>query len=245
MLTVVTGWSPSGFREYGSRFVESFVRHWPREVRCLAYVEQIENIPTRIEQRLIDAIPGCRDFINRHRANPAANGRAPSAAWKESARAAGYNFRFDAVKFCRQGFIPLAAAGEVRHGLLCWLDADVVTFRDVANGFVESLLPAGKDVAYLGRGAKHSEIGFQLYRVPAALPMLQQFRDLYATDAIFGLKEWHSAYAFDNARTQSAIAAHDMTPGRSGHVWFRTPLGTCTDHLKGARKLAGRSPERQ
>lgn len=247
-LTVVTGWSPSGWREYGRRFLDTFDRHWPPDVPLRIYVEEVRTLPPcrrEVHQVLLDVIPGCRAFIERHRASARANGREVRPEWKESCRAAGYNYRFDAWKFSRQGFIPYHAALELgAAGLLCWLDGDVVSLRDVPPGFVEGLLPEGKACAYLGRGDKHSEIGFQLYRLPHALPMLREFSAIYETDAVFDLPEWHSAYVFDVARRRSGVAAVDLTPGGSGHVWMASPLRQYADHLKGKRKKWGRSPER-
>jgi hypothetical protein len=242
MLTVISGASPKGMREYGQAFLDSFAKHWPTSVRLLFYTEEPVAMP-RGENRLIWDIPGCRDFIERHRENRAANGREPRIGWKDRDRQTGYSYRYDAWKFCRQGFIPLAAAQEIGDGLLCWLDGDVVTHRDVPEGFIESLLPAGKDVAYLGRGEKHSEIGFQLYRLPHALPLLERFRSWYASDGVFGLREWHSAFVWDLARRESGLRAHDLTPGGSGHVWMQSPLRQYTDHKKGDRKKLAHSPE--
>jgi hypothetical protein len=244
MITVVTGFSPAGFSEYGARFLESFHRHWPRDVRLLVYTEEPMQF-VRGECRLIWDIPGCRQFIERYTGDVEKVGLKPNGRWKPKERQAGYSYRFDAVKFCRQGFIPWHAAQLVREGLLCWLDADVVTFRDVPGGFIEGLLPDDCDLAYLGRGAKHSEIGFQLYRLPQAFDMLTEFASMYRDDRIFQLHEWHSAYVFDHVRQACGIRAHDLTPGGRGHVWFDSPLGKYMDHCKGDRKKLGRSPERR
>lgn len=266
MLTVCTGWSPAGWIEYGQRFATTFDRYWPKDVRLIVYGEQAVPLP-RGEFRLLSGIPGCMEFLKRND-NAIARGRWPTsgyqhphhARWKPKHRAADYNFRFDAWKFCRQGFIPFDAmqwleVSPPQRSLLCWLDGDVVTHAPVARGFIEGLLPAGKDVAYLGRGQKHSEIGFQLYDVSrigevgsADLPvvrMLKAFREIYATDEVFKLKEWHSAYVFDEARRRTGVAGHDLTPGGEGHVWHQSPLRAVTDHLKGKRKAKGRSDERR
>lgn len=241
MLTVVTGWSPQGWTEYGQGFLESFCRHWPQSVRLIVYAEVPVYMP-RGECRLIWDIPGCREFIERHMNDARARGRKVAPGWKPSAVQKGYNWRYDAWKWCRQGFIPLAASDDA--DMLCWLDGDVITHREVPEGFIESLLPGGADLAYLGRNNTHSEIGFQLYRMPQALGMLRKFRDYYASDEVFCLGEWHSAYVFDRAREKSGIAAHNLTPGGTGHVWFQSPLGKYLDHLKGARKALGKSNER-
>lgn len=259
MLTVCTGWSPAGWIEYGRRFAETFDRYWPKDVRLIVYGEEAVPLP-RGEFRLLSTIPGCMEFLQRHD-NPIARGQRPDVSnvgkWKPKHYAAGYNFRFDAWKFCRQGFIPYDTfvnwdMSDADRELLCWLDGDVVTHAPVSRGFIEGLLPFGKEVAFLGRGQKHSEIGFQLYDItgldrgegPAAR-MLETFRDIYASDEVFTLKEWHSAYVFDEARRRTGVAGHDLTPGGEGHVWHQSPLRAMTDHLKGKRKAKGRSDERR
>lgn len=241
MLTVITGWSPSGWKEYGQNFVRTWQQYWPESAKLVVYTEGLQDLGPKIENRNVCDIPGCGEFILKHRNDALFNGRKPLPTWKQKQKDAGYNFRFDAWKFCRQGFIPYDAALKADTELLCWLDGDVITRRQVPEGFIEKLLPEGKDVAFLGRGEKHSEIGFQLYRLPNALPMLKEFSELYRSERIFNLKEWHSAYAFDAARRSTGIAGHDVTPGGTGSVWSVSPLYPVTDHLKGKRKGAARA----
>lgn len=244
MLTVVTGWSPSGWREYGALFLHTFERYWPADVALISYVEdpppstELPRTKRWREFRLLDGIPAAAKTLALYD-NTAARGRAPAPGWKQRAVDIGYNWRFDALKFCRQALIPLdAAAGLDRGDLLCWLDGDVQTTRAVPPGFIETLLPREYDMAYLGRAPKHSEIGFQLYRIPAAVPMLAEFQSLYATGAIVREKEWHSAYAWDIARNRSGVKAYNLTPGGSGHVWEGSVLQRYMQHNKGDRKEA-------
>lgn len=251
MLTVVTGWSPRGYQEYGQRFAETFARFVAPDVRLVVYGEEPVQLP-RGEFRTLDCIPGCTAFINRHRAEPAANGRMVLPTWKPRAAALGYNWRFDAVKFCRQAFIPLDAAERLSEKddpqYLAWFDGDVVWHRWTSAAMITGLLPEDFDVAYLGRGAKHSEIGFQLYRIRGtggAYPLLERFEAVYRNDEVFTLKEWHSAFAWDHARIASRVRGWDLTPNGSGHVWHQSPLAAFSDHLKGERKAYGRSPERR
>lgn len=249
-LTVVTGWSPAGYLEYGRRFAETFAQFWPKDVDLIVYGEEPVKLP-RGEFRTLDRIPGCMEFLLRHN-NRVARGKVPAIGfenrWKPKHKLEGYNFRFDAWKFCRQGFIPENAASGTNlnegRSLLCWLDGDVVTHTRVPAGFINGLLPEGSAVAYLGRGLKHSEIGFQLYDLSRAWPMLQDFAAIYRTDEVFTLKEWHSAFVFDEARRRSRVRAHDLTPQGYGHVWHQSPLRMYMDHLKGDRKKLGKSNER-
>lgn len=234
MLTVVTGWNPKGYYIYGQRFADSFHKYWPSDVELIVYGEEPVLVPG--EFRTLDEIPDCTKFIRRWEDCPRVNGREPDDRWKPNAIAAGYNFKWDAVKFCRQGFIPYAAAQRMQPGFLCWLDGDVVTHSKVNAQNIKDLLPDDKHVAYLGRHPKHSEIGFQLYRIPQALPMLKRFSEYYSTEEVFRLKEWHSAYVFDRALEETGVPAHNLTPNGSGHVWLKSPLAKFSNHLKGDRK---------
>lgn len=244
-VTVCTGFSPAGYEEYGKAFLDSFDRFWPKSVNLVAYTEEPVDMP-RGECRSLWSIPGIASFISRHKDNAVYNGRGVNlqAAASEKERRAGYSYRFDAVKFCRMAVIPAHAAQTITAGdILVWLDGDVVTYKDVPEGFIEDLL-GDAEVAYLGRDRKHSETGFIAFRIPHAIPLLDQYSDIFLSDRIFVLPEWHSAYVFDYARQQTDIDAKNLTPGGKGHVWFQSPLGDRLDHLKGRRKAVGRSRER-
>lgn len=240
MLTVVTGWSPAGLHEYGRLFLHTFLKFWPADVQLVVYVEHKHDLPAeaagRVELRSFFDIPCAADTLALYDSQ-VHRGKVPTDKWKRSAREKGYNFRFDAWKFCRQGIIPIHASLHLEVGdLMVWLDGDVATTARIPPGFIEGLLPKGSDVAYLGRDPKHSEIGFQLYRRGGSRALLQEFSDLYSTGEILKRKEWHSAYAFDIARVESGIRAHNLTPGGSGNVWQQSPLQRYMVHNKGERK---------
>lgn len=231
-LTVCTGWSPSGWIEYGRKFAESFAKFWPSSVDLVVYGEEPVELP-RGEFRRLNTIPGAAEFRAKYADDAKANGRVPG----------GYNFRWDAWKFSPQGFIPQHAAQHCQTEYLCWLDGDVETFTRIRDGFIQELLPDKACVAYLGRN-QHSEIGFQLYRLPDAMPLLDEFARMYRSGDLFRLREWHSAYVWDHARKVSGVRAHSLSSGK-GHVWFRTPLGSVMDHKKGKRKATGSEERRK
>lgn len=246
MTAVITGWSPRGFEEYGSRFVETFHRHWPADVSLIAYTEEHVALP-RGECRSLWDCAGARDFYERHKDNPVHTGREVNPKWGRKDRRRPYAWRFDSVKWFRQCMIPAAAAAALPDGeVMAWLDADVVTFADVPPAFVEGLL-GDADLVYLGRRAMHSEIGFWAVRLNERTRLfVKLFADAYRLDEVFALDEWHSAFVFDHVRSRGVpnLQVKDLTPGRRGHVWLESPLVAYTDHLKGARKALGRSPER-
>jgi hypothetical protein len=267
-LTVCTGWNLAGWHQYGRRFLESFEANWPADVKLEICGERDAMEATsaaagaleprrEITFRTLAAIPGCEGFIAEHGGDPVKCGRARRRDhnWKERAVAAGYNWRYDAVKFCRQGFIPHYVANRMgfEHrpsDFLCWLDGDVVTHAKISHeSVVTGLLPPSKSIAYLGRDPKHPDIAFQLYRLgdQRALEFLRNFKLEYSTGHVFDLKEWHSAFVWKHtlSRPYFLQVAHNLTPGGSGHVWHQSPLAQWGDHLKGDRKDSGRSPERR
>lgn len=239
-LTICTGWGPAGFAAYGENFIHTFSEYVAGDVRLLAYVEDTAIDAAPAELIHLRDVPGVLEFIARHKADPTKTGRKELPGWTKAERAARYSMRYDAVKFCRQGFIPAHAASICGTEFLAWFDGDVFWKAPVSAAQITSLLPRNRHIAHLGR-PNWSEIGFQLYRLPDALPHLQAFRDYYASDDVFELSEWHSAWVFDRAREKSRVASHSLTHGKGGHVWPTTPLGRFCVHLKGNRKSGGRT----
>src|SRR4051812_26941569 len=131
MIRVCSGFSPSGRKSYGERFLSSFDAYWPSEVELRVFVEEPTPMPRQAERSLWE-IEGAAAFHKRHSGNPASQGLVPKARWKDGERARGYSFRTDANKFWKQILIPEAAAADMADGdLLVWLDGDVETLAPV------------------------------------------------------------------------------------------------------------------
>lgn len=253
MITVVSGVYPAGYTEYGRRCLQSFRDHWP-SVPLVLYVEDggaepAEDLGDRVRLRSVWDCNGPREFLDRHKDDPTRTGRKPCDQWHEKFRnKRPYCYRYDAVKFAKQCFYPEHAAASLADGdIMIWLDADVPTFKPVDLTTIEQMMGAA-DLIYLGRGKAHSEIGFWAVRLnPLTREFLALLAEIYRSDAVFKLDEWHSAFVFDHCRrrfTMSRGKARDLTPNGSGHVWFQSPLGAFCDHLKGNRKQMDASPER-
>lgn len=238
MTTVISGCSPAGYLEYGRAFLSSFHARWPDDVGLLFYTEQPIDVP-RGECRSLWDCDGARAFADRHVQNIAANGRAEHYLRPKEQRA-GYSYRFDACKFFKQLMIPEHAAKGLPDGeILIWLDADVITTDFMPKGAIEGFLD-DTDLAYFGREAFHSEIGFWAIRlVPATRMFLASMAGMYRSDAVFKLKEWHSAFVWDHCRRRYEKAggrAKNLTPGGRGAVWEKSPLAKYSRHLKGKLK---------
>lgn len=245
MIRVCSGFSPSGYEQYGKRFLDTFHKFWPADVDLKVYTEQPVEMPRGHCRSLWDC-GGVGDFIARHKDNLERNGRMPNKHWRPRHIKGGYNFRFDAVKFCRQCFIPRHAASDLVDGdVLVWLDADVVTLCTVPKDFIIDLM-RGEEIAFLGRIGTHSEIGFWCVRInDRTRSFIDTFAETWASDEVFHLPEWHSAFVFDYCRKAANLRERHLTPNGRGHVWMQSPLAKYTDHCKGERKALGFSPERK
>jgi hypothetical protein len=254
-VVVCTGWSPQGWGVYGEKFLQAFDRFWPTDVGLYVWGEDYPPTYHGVQNRRVlhfgqlGTIPMWSNYEARHQASPRARGREPNDSWKERDRALGYSWRFDAFKWARQAFIPWFADTILEDAdILIWSDADVITHSPVKILELLALLPQNKHFAYLGRGAKHPDIAFQMYRRGGyATDFLNAWMDLYASDKVFDLPEWHSAWTWKYILERDGYGdlAVDLTPGGHGHVWHQSPLRVWGDHLKGDRKYAGRSPERR
>lgn len=246
MTTVVTGWTGRNYDALGEQCIRTFDDWWPENVKLVVISDQ-PSIYCDPYGRMnawfsFDQCAGLAEFVERHKGNKEAIGRKPNKGWKASEVLAGYSFRFDAVKFATQLFIPLAASKHLPDGeVMVWLDADVLTKREVPEGFVEGLI-GDFDIAYLGREPKHSEIGFWAVRLSQKVrDFLECLADQYITDEVFLLQQWHSAFVWDDVRkrfeNRFGLRSKNLTPGGDGHVFPISPLKDHLIHLKGKRKL--------
>lgn len=211
-IRIVTCMSGKGYELYGRRFMET-VHHWPFPVTV--YSEDDLVIP---HERLCD--PSHMKFLEGDDQTQ--------------------DYRFQARRFSYKVFSILEAAKK--GGILVWIDADTVAFQDIPEQFLRELIE-GVQIAYLGRENMHSECGFVMYDCDKLGEFFERWRNLYETGDIFKLKEWHDSYVFDHLRTSMKIPCRNISgPGKKAHHPFiNSPLGKYIDHLKGNRKLRGRS----
>lgn len=240
-VTIVSGWDKRSYSKLGQQFLSTVEKYWPDDIRVGVYVDWALGHAHHPYKPLLEC-QGLAEFKARHKDNKDANGLgAPNARWKPVDLQKGYCWRFDAVKFSTQLFIPEAASKHLPDGeIMVWFDIDVVFTAPIPKHFVEGLI-GDADCVYLGRPPKHSELGFWAVRLsPVTRGLLTGIADLYRHDAVFQLAEWHSAFVFDDARrhweSEFGLRGKNLTPGGHGHVWPGCPLGRYSRHLKGKRK---------
>ncbi len=250
-IMCVTTFSNKGYEEYGKKMIETFDQYWNKDIDLLVFVDSlIDNLESsRILQFPLTDFPEIQAFTNRHKDNPLAHGKQPTRFWQTKENKTGYSFRFDAVRFHYSAMVPLYAAeyflSYYNSGILIFLDGDVITKAEISSKWItETILPKGKNIAYLGReGNKSTETGFVAYRLPKAMKFLESYHDVYVNDEIFAMGETANGYIFDKILNLGVISKQkNLTPrAKRSHVWLISPLKEKMVHLKGVvNKVEGK-----
>ena len=249
-ITVITTFPPNKWNEYAKRMVETFSQHWPKNIKLIIYYEDVLPPDAVQDGRIewVDMHKVCPDLVafkQKHKDNPHANG------FKIGSDLNGKgSYLWEAIRFSHKSFCVSHETLNSSTDLVVWLDADVVTHTDVPHEFIESLLPKGHYTSYLGRQKIYPECGFVIYDTNSKYnkDFAQDWQDLYNTDKIFELQEYHDCIAYQTVKTKyeaQGMLSYNISEGhphRPGvHVFINSPLGQYMDHLKGKRKKDGHS----
>jgi hypothetical protein len=270
-IKVITSYKPGTWEKYADRCVQSILDNWP-EINVNVYHEgpcdETGKLHPRLEWiDLHEAQTELKNFKERHKNDPVAHGelqqipggvkRLPEAGGMDRGKG---SYLWDAVRFANKVFcvthaIKTSVAKE--YDYVIWLDADTYTFRPMPRNFLESFCPADTMLTYLGRenpklndGGKYPECGFVCYnlRHTEIQNFAQEWEELYITDNVFKLLEWHDSYVFWHLskiyRKEKNVKMHDIGywKGVKGHhVFINSELGLYIDHMKGKRKNTGSS----
>tara|TARA_E500000178_G_scaffold212499_1_gene209712 strand:- start:3899 stop:4816 length:918 start_codon:yes stop_codon:yes gene_type:complete len=255
-LAVITTFPPNRWTAYAKRMIESHIKHWPDDVRLYVYYEKQK--PDLQHEKIVyvdleKENPDLVAFKTRHKNDPVANGevteipggvrRLPGAGDKDRGKG---SFLWDAVRFSHKSFAVAHAVKNIDVDYVLWLDADTFTFRPISKEFVVGLLPENKLVNYLGR-VTYPECGWVCYnrRHKKIDEFIDTWIDLYKSDKIFQEVEWHDSYIFWQVLNRVAKdEGEDIGQGagvKGLHVFVNSVLGDYIDHMKGKRKIKGKS----
>lgn len=249
-IAIVTTFNEKGYHSYGKIMIESFIKYWPKDVTLYVYVEDFTPPITSDNIRYVDLNrTPIVAFKQRHQNNPLAHGDKLIKVDSKGKRI-GIGFRWDAVRFAHKVY-AITDCSRCDSDLLFWVDADTRTFDYIPKEFLESLLPESNYCCYLGRKNKYSECGFVGYNLRHHINgfFMPKFQNMYDNDEVFSLKEWHDSFVFDHVRLLSeAIGAINVNLSanmeiKEGHPFINSPLGKYMDHLKGDRKILGKSKQ--
>lgn len=255
-LAVLTTFPPNRWSAYAKRMLESHIKNWPDDVKLYVYYEKEK--PTLEHKKIIyvdleKENPELVAFKTRHKNDPVANGetteipggvrRVPGAGDKDRNKG---SFLWDAVRFSHKVFAVAHAVKNVNCDYVLWLDADTFTFRPITKEFVFKLLPQDKLVNYLGRPT-YPECGWVCYnrKHPKINQFIDEWTKLYTTDSIFKELEWHDSYLFwqilNRVAPDQGVDIGAGAGAKGLHVFINSVLGDYIDHMKGKRKIKGKS----
>lgn len=251
-LTIVTTFGSTEWPAYARRMVETVAHFLDPAVRFLIVYEGERPTALPPEAEVLGISELVPDL-------PAILARDRRIAQRRGVLGDRYDYRFDAVRFCRKPLVCFAARRRYPQTPLIWLDADCVAHGELTLAWLRRALPEGCDVSFLGRGGLYSECGFLGFNpTPFGFELLHRWAGAYRTGAVFKLAQWHDSWVFDHVRTALAkpqldamgnakgrsLRQHDLGHGAGvpgTHVFINSLLGERLDHLKGPRKKAGRS----
>lgn len=216
MPTIVTSFNEVGYNIYGKRFIETFDHYMPDDFELMVYSEDSDKIdyPTNS----LHNVPGYDAFI-------------AEAAKRESMLHPNQynNYRWQARRFCNKVFAVLEA---YEQGPVYWFDADVEFTATPNKETLATIAPHKNGVSILNRMCwPHSEGGFiGIYD----LKFLDVWVNLYTSNALFNLKEWHDCMAMDTAIMLSNCRVNNLSGDPTvKHVWPTSPLAKFCQHHKG------------
>lgn len=238
--TAVTTCSVAQWTAFGRAMVATFERHWPRDIQLWFYVDAFQGHDTE-RVRFLDLNQSAAWFARwkEHR-TPEQHGKTTS----------GYKYRWDAVKFAHK-VAAIGTAAETIDGGLIWIDADIITHAPVTAEWLENLLPVDADIGWLDRDRYYPECGFLMFRLPQAAPIIRRIVAAYINDSIFRMAEWHDSFVIETVVKTAVKLGQIKVASLSGagrahhHVLANSPIGERLDHLKGGRKIIGRTPKHE
>lgn len=250
-ISVVTTFNQSGYELYGKRMIDSFLTNWPSSVQLYVFAENIA-IPVSAENlNVLDlhtAAPDLVKFKNTWKNVPHANGDVKNHPVGRGQQDNIKLFKWDAVRFSNKVYAVHACSEIVNSDWLLWMDADMVCHSKINLEQLETLLPHTADICFLGRGQNYTECGLYALNLksPATVRFLSEFKRQYdqAQTGIFTLAEWHDSFVFDHVKSQCVLVEHDWSHDigtYTGHPLINSAWGSFLDHLKGDRKISGKS----
>ena len=248
--SVVTTFNQAGYKQYGQRMIQTFMKNWPQEVSLIVYAEDcaVEETAPNLDVRDIAIVDALTQFKSIWQGVPRANGNVQDDPVRSKRKDAGKGFKWDAVRFSHKVYSIFHCAETAQTDWLIWMDADSVCHSPISVIDLDRLCPNYYDLCFLGRRGKYTECG--LYAMNLRHPIVQRFlwdfQRMYddAENGIFRLVEWHDSFVFDVVRKNHVLNSLDWSGhliSGEGHPLINSEWGAYLDHLKGDRKSIGRS----
>lgn len=232
-VQVVTTFSDENYNLYANNFIKSYLKYWPKDYLLITYVDKLyyftsngrikENIFLNVSEDLVSFKNNFKDIRFKGVINNV------------------YNFKYDAIKFCHKVFAILHAFKYNKSDILIWLDADIVTLKDIPLDLITSLIDGNKGISWFNRENNYPECGFLIFNLNCLNTHIffNELRNTYISGDIFNFNEWHDSYIIQQLALK--IFDNDQINNLSGsfskvsHPIINV-LGEYIDHLKGVKR---------
>lgn len=250
-IAVVTTFHADGLKKYAQRMIDTFCQNWPTEVTLHIYPEKCNPRISNHDHVTLTDLDGVQEltaFKEKWKNVPKANGDVTADPIRSKRRDSGKGFKWNAVRFAHKVYAIFHCAKNTDADILIWMDADTICHSPITMQDIQRLIPADKDICFLGRKGKFSECG--LYSMNLRSPVVKQFLTNFqrfyddAETGIFTLDEWHDSFVFDVVRKTVKLNELDWSGHLikgEGHPLINSEWGAWLDHLKGGRKDIGKS----
>lgn len=236
-IAVATTFPSNAWDIYAKKMLQSFVQFWPMDIPLLVdlddnlHHEQIDKILRPQDGIVIGWEKDHADFVERNKD-------------KDDPQ----DYRKQTVRFCHKVFaIKRACDAAIRQRTaqpvgapryLIWMDADVITTRNVSLDDIKACLPKeGDAVAYLGRTEwPHSECGWLAFDLDHhGAEIINAWVDLYKTNKILMMEQTHDSWAFDQITGNDATWTRtNLSPdAKDLDAWSASPMTKWSTHYKG------------
>jgi len=262
-ITVVTTFHKPGLDLYGQRFLNSFAENVESKIKLLVYAEACTPVNPNPDQIKIfdsfEALPKLNAFKAKWESVPHANGDISNHPARQGRKDWNKEFKWDAVRFANKVYAVFDACERSKDWCV-WMDADTFVHSPWKHKDFNNLLPKDKWITYVGRGKGSQtwpECGFYGMNInhPMCIQFLKEFERFYEEPdkGIFELVEWHDSFVFGHILNQlrpidnnvldysAEMYLKEAKSGGGGHPLINTVLGKWIDHMKGNRKVAGKS----
>ena len=253
-ISVVTTFHKSGYDQYGKRMIQSFLENWPKEVELFVFAEDVEVTETAPNLTIFDLHNSCPDLVafkNKWKDDPRANGDVSTDPIRSQRTDSGKGFKWDAVRFSNKVYAIFKCVSITDADVLFWMDADMVCHSPISVSEISSFCPENIDIGFLGREGKYTECGLYSLNLKSKSVkyFLTKFQEVYdnAEDGIFKMDEWHDSFVFDQVKKTMSIKEFNWSKGLirgEGHPLINSQWGAYLDHLKGNRKIVGKSTQK-
>lgn len=263
-ITVVTTFHQAGLDLYGQRFLDSFSQNVETKIKLLVYAENCTPIVDPECKNIIvfdsfEALPKLNQFKGKWGSVPHANGDISAHPARHGRKDWNKAFKWDAVRFANKVYAVFDACERSKDWCV-WMDADTFVHSPWKHKDFAKLLPEDKWITYVGRGKGSQtwpECGFYGMNLkhPMCVQFLKEFERFYEEPdkGIFELVEWHDSFVFGHILNQlrpidnnvldysAEMYLKEARSGGGGHPLINTVLGKWIDHMKGNRKVTGKS----